>query len=447
LSETIEIDEIEFINFDGSMVDIEVEDNHTFFVADPRGGNFVLTHNTGWPDVDSDAADRDVFINVAKNLFGEEAVVPVSNFNTLQLKSLVKDISKFYGVPFEEVNAMTGPLIDEVMNLAKDENTEKGLFTLKHEDCMQYSPGYKAFMEKYPEVCEHVSTLFKQNKSIGRHAGGVLIAPPELLEKTMPLISVRGDFQTPWSEGVNFRHLEENGFLKFDFLGLALLRDVENCIRRILKKEKGADPTFSEIKKFFDDHINCRYHKPEDEKVWKYVYHQRRKTGVFQFTEQGARKFCEDAKPVNITELAAITSIFRPGPLKAGVHKQWVDVVTGKTEAKYEHPIVEEVLKETHGFMCLSGDTMVTTEDGSVSIKEIVDNKMDVHLPSFNIEKNQLELDKVTQFYDHGPKDTIIIETDVGAITLTPDHKVYTIRGIIPAEDLKIDDEIISINL
>ena len=86
-------------------------------------------------------------------------------------------------------------------------------------------------MEKYPEVGRHVETLFMENRSIGRHAGGVIIAPPEDLETTMPIIGVRGELQTPWTEGMNFRNLEDNGFLKFDFLGLTLLKDVENCIR------------------------------------------------------------------------------------------------------------------------------------------------------------------------------------------------------------------------
>jgi len=323
---------------------------------------FLGRHRIGFPDIDSDAADRDVFIDVARELFGNDAVIPVSNFNTLKLKSLVKDISKFYGVPFEEVNAMTGPLLDEVMPLARDENTEKGIFMLKHEDCMEHSARYRNFMEKYPDVLEHVKTLFMQNRSIGRHAGGVVIAPAEVLEQTMPLISVRGEFQTPWSEGVNFRHLDDNGFLKFDFLGLALLRDVQNCIGRILKRQNGTDPTFEDISNFFDKHLNCRYNKAEDPKVWEHVYHQRRKTGVFQFTAEGARKFCEDAKPVNITELAAITSIYRPGPLKANVHRQYVDVVNGVAEVKFEHPVVEEVLKDTKGFIIFQEDFMLLAQ-------------------------------------------------------------------------------------
>ena len=58
----------------------------------------------------------------------------------------------------------------------------------------------------------------------------------------------------------------------------------------------------------------------------------------------------------------AITSIYRPGPLKANVHRQWVDVVTGKTEVKYDHPIIEEVLKGTKGFIVFQEDFMLLAQ-------------------------------------------------------------------------------------
>jgi hypothetical protein len=35
--------------------------------------------------------------------WGETTVVPISNFNTLQLSSLIKDISKFYEVPLQKL--------------------------------------------------------------------------------------------------------------------------------------------------------------------------------------------------------------------------------------------------------------------------------------------------------------------------------------------------------
>ena len=126
---------------------------------------FLGRHRVSWPDIDTDAGDRDELINAAKELYGDDAVIPVSNFNTLKLKSLVKDIAKFYDIPFDEVNKVTGPLQDQVMQKAMDKNQEKSVFVLKHEDCMKYSPEYNEFMTTYPEVAEHVDTLFMQNRS------------------------------------------------------------------------------------------------------------------------------------------------------------------------------------------------------------------------------------------------------------------------------------------
>jgi DNA polymerase III subunit alpha len=323
---------------------------------------FLGRHRTSWPDIDSDAGDRDALINAARELYGEEAVIPVSNFNTLKLKSLVKDIAKFYQIDFGEVNKMTGPLQDEVMSQARDENTEKSVFVLKHEDCMQYSKGYIEFMEKYPKVKDHIEALFMQNRSVGRHAGGVIIGPPEALEQSMPIIGVRGELQTPWTEGMNFRNLEDNGFIKFDFLGLTLLKDVENCIKRILTKQTGKEPTFLEIRDWFDEHLNCRYNEQDDDNVWKHVYHQRRKVGVFQFTAEGARRFCEDAKPTSIEELGALTAIYRPGPLRANVHLKYVKDKSRADDIEYAHPIIKEVLGPTFGHVTFQEQFMILAQ-------------------------------------------------------------------------------------
>jgi len=323
---------------------------------------FLGRHRTSWPDIDSDAGDRDALINAARELYGFDAVIPVSNFNTLKLKSLVKDISKFYGIDFAEVNRMTGPLQDEVMIQARDENTEKSVFVLKHEDCMKYSSKYKEFMEKYPKVKDHIESLFMQNRSVGRHAGGVIIGPAEDLERSMPIIGVRGELQTPWTEGMNFRNLEDNGFIKFDFLGLTLLKDVENCIRRVITRDSGSEPSFIEIRDWFDKHLNCRYVEQDDIKVWKHVYHQRRKTGIFQFTAEGSRRFCEDAKPTSIEELGAITAIYRPGPLRANVHKKYVKDKANSSEITYAHPIIEEILGPTFGHVTFQEQFMLLAQ-------------------------------------------------------------------------------------
>ena len=324
---------------------------------------FLHRAKAGWPDIDTDAGDRDVLINASRELFGEESVVPVSNFNTLKLKSLIKDVSKFYGIDFGEVNVLTNTLEKDVMHKAMGDHEERSTYVLTHDDCMKYSQKYVEFMDKYPKVNEHVQNLFMESRSIGRHAGGVLICPD--LEKHMPVIKVRGELQTPWSEGMNFRHLEPNGFLKFDFLGLTTLKMVEDCTRLVLRKQGNESPSFADIQKFFDENMNCRYNILDDQKVWEHVYHKGRFVQIFQFTQQGARNFCMSAKPRTIEELATITAIYRPGPLSAGVHRKYVKAkksVEDGNPIKYDHPVIEEILSETYGFISFQEQFMLLAQ-------------------------------------------------------------------------------------
>lgn len=159
----------------------------------------------------------------------------------------------------------------------------------------------------------------------------------------------------------------------------------------------------------------------------------------------GARKFCLQAQPNNIDDLAAITAIYRPGPLKANVHNMYVDAGKDVGNIKYDHPLIEKVLGPTRGFICLAGDTKVTTEAGEFTIEEIVQSKLSLELPTYNIETGELEMSKITQFYDQGEQETIIVSTSMGEIELTSNHVVYTTRGKIPAGELQEEDEILGL--
>lgn len=198
---------------------------------------FLSVYRKGAPDIDSDLSDRDKVLDQLRNFFGFENVVPISNYNTMKVKSLLKDTSKFYGIPFEEVNAATKTVEQDVRRATTKHGDDKNLFVLTYDDALKHSPSFKAFIDKYPSVGESMNVLFKQNRSLGRHAGGVLIADD--LPVKMPLITSGGEPQTPWVEGVGYKHLEYIGnFIKYDLLGLETLRLIERSIELILQKER-----------------------------------------------------------------------------------------------------------------------------------------------------------------------------------------------------------------
>lgn len=227
---------------------------------------FLSVYRKGAPDIDTDLADRDKVLEQLRNFFGWENVVPISNYNTFKLKTLVKDIGKFYGVPFDETNAATRTVEDEVRRAVTKHGDDKNLFVLAFDEAMGFickrdeidakpicngctpkctkvvSPSFRDFIEKNPKVAESIKVLFKQNRSLGRHAGGVLIADD--LPSKMPLVTSKGkgdvrEPQSPWVEGVNHKHLEKIGnFIKYDLLGLETMRLIERTIELIIIKER-----------------------------------------------------------------------------------------------------------------------------------------------------------------------------------------------------------------
>jgi DNA polymerase III alpha subunit len=88
-----------------------------------------------------------------------------------------------------------------------------------------------------------------------------------------------------------------------------------------------------------------------DQEVYENVFHDGKWIGIFQFTEQGAQRFAQQSKPRSIIDISAITSIYRPGPLSAGVDKSFVDAKEDPDSIAYLNDTVRSVTEETHGFL------------------------------------------------------------------------------------------------
>jgi DNA polymerase-3 subunit alpha len=318
---------------------------------------FMNPARAGYPDIDSDVSDRDQLIELLRQNFGKENVIPISNYNTFKLKSLIKDISKFYGIPFEEVNAALAPIEDDVKKIIFKPGHDKNSFVLSYEDAIQYSKTLQDFIAKHPEVADPIKILFRQNRSLGRHAGGVIVS--ENIAERMPLILARGEPQTPWAEGMAAKHLEELGWIKFDLLGLETLRIIERCISLILQRHEGiANPNFQQIRAWFDEHMDPKNIDLNDQRVYEYVYHEGRFAGIFQLANAGAQRLFMRAKPTSILDIATLTSIYRPGPLAANVDKLYLDSKANPDKIDYLHPLIKKVLEPTFGCIIFQESVM-----------------------------------------------------------------------------------------
>ena len=254
---------------------------------------FMTKDSKDYPDIDYDVSNPMELKEMLIDEWGGNTVVPISNFNKLQLRSLIKDIAKFYEVPFAEANSVTSKMLAEATPIAKKKHGIKaGIYAPTFEEVMEFSDSLKAFLRKYPKIKTHVEALVGEVRSVSRHAGGVVIG--EELDKYMPLINSGGVTQTPWSEGQHVRQLEPMGFIKFDILGLSTLKMIEGAVYHILKKQGNPDPTFEDIKKFYDENLHPESINLKDRKVYENIFGKVSGLAYFSLLKKERRTFVRE---------------------------------------------------------------------------------------------------------------------------------------------------------
>jgi hypothetical protein len=130
---------------------------------------------TSMPDIDYDVSDSMLLKEKLVEMWGEDCVAPISNWNTLQLKSLIKDISKLYGIPFTEANTVTSIMIREATPEAKRAHGIKsGIYAPTWQEVIEFSPALRKYLDKYPQVKTHVEGLVGQVRSCFTETVGIL---------------------------------------------------------------------------------------------------------------------------------------------------------------------------------------------------------------------------------------------------------------------------------
>jgi len=318
---------------------------------------FLDVDGNALPDIDFDNHDplalKEMLGKEWKKKYGIDVVL-ISNFNTMQLRSLIKDISKFYDVPFQEVNDVTGAMLNEAIPLTKKKHGVKaGVVVPTFEEVMEFSTTLQKFLRKYPQIAKHVNILNGQGRSKSRHAGGCLIERD--LGERLPLIRSGGVSQTPWPEGQNTgtRFLEPMGFLKFDLLGLATLRMIQDAVHNVLRRKEGIkNPHIEDFWDYYDQNLHPDVINFDDQEVYEDVFHRGKKwAGIFQFSQNPVQSFCKSAKPTSLNDLSTITAIYRPGPLIADVDKKYIAVRRNELHIEHPHAIVDDVLADASGLL------------------------------------------------------------------------------------------------
>ena len=102
------------------------------------------------------------------------------------------------------------------------------------------------------------------------------------------------------------------------------------------------------------------------------------------------------------------------------------------------------------GHKCFHYDTLIKTSKGNLKIGDIVNNKIDCNVLSYNHNTNKYEFKKITNYFKNNVQENLIEleilgeDNKIHKIKCTKNHKIYTVnRGYVEAELLTEKDKIL----
>lgn len=343
----------------------------------------------------------------------------------------IKAINKVYHTTVDVRNAANGGYL--LTALLHEENNEYGFFDVDRSYIWSHIRHIANLTE--PKDMYNLSVYDDNSYTVNNisvHNCGVIISNKALSE-TIPT-QVRqndGALITQWT----YPQCEALGLIKMDFLGLDTLDIIQNTLNNIRLSGKEV-PDMTEI-----------IQGPMDDPKTYKLLQNAETTGIFQLGSPGMRELLKRVKPTEFEDLAAVTALYRPGPMKMNSHIEYADRKNGREDIEYIDPEfeggpVEEVLKSTYG-LCLPEDTPIYdgTQRKFVKIKDL--NPMTSTTPSINLDTNMIELKPVNHVIQTGIKEILeITRADGVKLKASTTHPILTQRGYVKAKFLTTDDMI-----
>ena len=201
------------------------------------------------------------------------------------------------------------------------------------------------------------------NKTFGVHAAGVVISS-QSLDEIVPL--QRNDDNAVITQ-YYMEDLEALGLLKMDFLGLKNLTTLQKTAELIKQNQNislNLDQLPLEERKALEILERGTVKKlPEAVIKTHKLLEKGNLEGVFQLESDGMRQIVRDLKPSGIEDISSILSLYRPGPLDAGLIPIFIDRKHGREEIKFDHQLLEPILKETYGVLVYQEQIMKMAQD------------------------------------------------------------------------------------
>jgi DNA polymerase-3 subunit alpha len=294
---------------------------------------FLNPGRTSLPDIDMDfdMDRRDEVINYVRRKYGEQRVAQIITFGTLQARGVIRDVGRVMGLPYGEVDKIA-KLVPQVLNITLDQ-------------AIKQEPRFGEQAEKNPQVARLLETarvLEGLNRHASTHAAGVVISDERLAGHVPLCRGSKGEVLTQYA----MDEVQKVGLVKFDFLGLRTLTVLHGAASLVRRRPDPESQAF-----------DLQTIPLKDEETFRLLAGGAT-TGVFQLESSGMRDLLVKLRPEKFEDLIALLALYRPGPLNSGMVDDFIKRRHGRTEIVYPHPLLEEILKGTHGVILYQEQVM-----------------------------------------------------------------------------------------
>jgi len=313
---------------------------------------FINPERNDYPDIDLDFEDkrRKEVKDYLVEKWGYENVAAISTYGEFKAKSVIKDVSRVFALPYADVNGIT-PLFETLDEL---KSNDKG----------------KLFCQKYPDIISTAEKLEGRIRNTGIHAAGMVVSSVPLSE-VCPMETRKevGGSERSLVSAFEMNDAEAVGLIKIDILGLKTVAVISDCLKKI-KELHGVDAA--------EDSLRL-----DDPEVYKAI-DSGSTAGVFQ-AEAGAYTNLIDRMGISdFNDLVVSNALVRPGALLSQ-GKDYIACKKGERKPKYIHESVESILSDTYGTVVFQEQLMaVAVEIANFSwseadtLRKIIGKKRDI---------------------------------------------------------------------
>jgi error-prone DNA polymerase len=290
-------------------------------------GRFLNEELHSIPDIDLDFPReiRERLIERVYDVYGADKAALVCAFSTYKLRSAVRDIGKALGLPLPE--------LDKIAKLSEPRSAQE----LSGE--LARIPDFAQRSQSGPwrHLVELAEQLSGFPRHVTQHVGGMVISSSPLHE-LVPIqpAAMEGRFICQWDKD----SCDDARVVKIDFLALGMLSLVEEALELIAQS---GHPSVDLSRIDFNDPAIYEMIDAGDT------------IGVFQIESRAQIQMLPRTRPQRLEDLIVQVAIVRPGPIIGGAvkpyvsHRQQERTSFLPIEPEYDHPLLEPVLRETHG--------------------------------------------------------------------------------------------------